>query len=262
MSETLCKICNSKTKQLFTAKVLQKYDVQYFECSNCGFVQTESVYWLKEAYESSMNLSDTGIAVRNLRLSRIATTILFLFFGTKKRYVDYAGGYGLFTRLMRDVGFDFYWSDPFTPNLLARGFEAKENERFTLATSFESFEHFDNPKEELKKILAKADNLLISTEIIPSPPPKINDWWYYGFAHGQHIAFYTKHAMRLLAEQHGLSYYGAGNIHLFTARPLPLFGKVLFAIPFRKIILYITSNLLITFIKTRTFSDMSSLKGS
>lgn len=260
MSETVCKICNSKTKQLFTAKVLQKYDVQYFECSNCGFVQTESVYWLKEAYESSMNLSDTGIAMRNLRLSRIATTILFLFFGTKKRYVDYAGGYGLFTRLMRDVGFDFYWSDPFTPNLLARGFEAKENERFTLATSFESFEHFDNPKEELKKILAKADNLLISTELVPSPTPDVQKWWYYAPDHGQHIAFYTKKAFKILAKDLGIHYYNCDNIHLFTSKRLSFLGSLIFFIPLSKYLLFFSSYLFAVLCASKTTADMNKLK--
>ncbi len=38
-------------------------------------------------------------------------------------FLDYAGGYGVFTRLMRDIGFDFYWHDPYTQNLFANGFE-------------------------------------------------------------------------------------------------------------------------------------------
>ncbi len=261
MSETLCKICNSKTKHLFNAKVLRKYDVDYFECISCGFVQTESVYWLKEAYENSMNLSDTGIAVRNLRLSRIATTILFLFFGTKKRYLDYAGGYGLFTRLMRDIGFDFYWSDPFTPNLLARGFEDKTNEKFTLATSFESFEHFDNPKEEVKKILLKADNILISTELLPAPTPKITDWWYYAPEHGQHIAFYTKRTFQLLAQQSNMHYYNADNIHLLANKPMSFFARGLFYIPGIKYLFYLFSYPISWKMRSKTKADMEQLKG-
>jgi hypothetical protein len=234
--------------------------VEYFECTNCGFVQTESAYWLKEAYENSMNLSDTGIAMRNLRLSRVTTSILFLFFRGQKRFIDYAGGYGLFTRLMRDIGFDFYWSDPYTPNLLARGFEANPNEKFAVATSFECFEHFDNPKEELIKILKHADNLLISTELIPSPPPVVKDWWYYAPDHGQHIAFYTKKSFMILAKNVGMHYYNSDNIHLLTSKPISSIGSFIFSLPFSKHLFYVASFVFTFFYSSKTIHDMYKLK--
>ncbi|MBK7438832.1 MAG: hypothetical protein IPK94_03535 [Saprospiraceae bacterium] len=52
---------------------------------------------------------------------------------------------------MRDYGFDYYWSDNYCQNLLARGFEAKQNEYFDAITAFELFEHILNPLEEVKK---------------------------------------------------------------------------------------------------------------
>ena len=41
----------------------------------------------------------------------------------KGKVVDFAGGYGILVRMLRDKGIDAYWSDQFTPNLLSRGFE-------------------------------------------------------------------------------------------------------------------------------------------
>ena len=97
-----CKICQNQTKKLFNAKVLYKYDVDYFQCQTCGFGQTEKPYWLDEAYISSMNLSDTGVMYRCERMSKITTSLLFLFFKMKGKFLDYAGGFGVFTRQMHE----------------------------------------------------------------------------------------------------------------------------------------------------------------
>ena len=109
-------------------------------------------------------------------------------------FLDYAGGYGVFTRLMRDIGFDFYWHDPYTQNLFANGFEddLKSNSKFELLTAFEVFEHLVNPKEELEKMLRFSDTIVFSTELMPQEIPDPEEWWYYGFNHGQHISFYTR----------------------------------------------------------------------
>jgi hypothetical protein len=48
---------------------------------------------------------------RNINLSKMVATILLLFFDFRRKFLDYAGGYGVFVRLMRDIGFDFYWYD-------------------------------------------------------------------------------------------------------------------------------------------------------
>jgi hypothetical protein len=44
-------------------------------------------------------------------------------FDANNRFIDYGGGYGLFVRLMRDAGFDYYWFDKFCDNVLSKGFE-------------------------------------------------------------------------------------------------------------------------------------------
>ena len=125
-----CKICTSETVKVFNTKILNKYYVDYFQCSFCNFVQTEKPYWLEESYQNPMNLTDTGIMLRNERSARIVTSVIFLFFNKSFKFLDYAGGYGVFTRIMRDKGFDFYWDDPYTKNVLSRGFEKKDNQTF------------------------------------------------------------------------------------------------------------------------------------
>ena len=50
----------------------------------------------------------------------------YIFFNKNVAYLDVDGGYGMLTRLMRDYGFHFYWTDPYCQNILARGFEVEK----------------------------------------------------------------------------------------------------------------------------------------
>ena len=119
----ICPICDSERKEIFTAKILHQYEIKYFLCDNCGLLQTEEPFWLNEAYSSAIADTDTGIVARNLSISKKLTCILYFLFNKEGKYLDIAGGYGLLTRLMRDIGFDFYWQDVYCQNIFAEGFE-------------------------------------------------------------------------------------------------------------------------------------------
>lgn len=217
-----CRICNSDTKVAFEEKVLNKHNVAYYQCKNCNYLFTEDPYWLDEAYKSAINISDTGIIYRNIQFSRICSVIIDIYFDRHKIFLDYAGGYGLFTRMMRDIGFDFYWIDKYSENLLARGFEYDENknDNFEVVTAFEVFEHFVDPVKELEQLLSYGRNIIFSTELLPEPIPKPDEWWYYGFTHGQHVSFYSKKALMILGKKYGLNFYSMKGIHIFTEKKI------------------------------------------
>jgi hypothetical protein len=224
---TRCNICQSDSKEIFKSLILKKYNVPYYECSKCGFIQTEKPHWLDEAYKSAINTCDTGLLARNQRFSETCSLLLYYFLGDNTAHLDYAGGYGVFTRLMRDIGFNFYWHDPYCQNLFAQGFEYKPESRnkIGLITAFEVFEHFTDPKTELEKMLLISRNILFSTDLIPQPRPKLADWWYYAPEHGQHISFYTRKSLEIIASMHNLHFYTDGKrLHLFSDKKLPLFG--------------------------------------
>lgn len=250
-----CRICHSETSVIFEGRMLRKYDVRYYHCDNCGFLFTEDPYWLKEAYEDSMNISDTGILLRNLSLSRFASVIIFFLFDRKAKFLDYAGGYGVFTRLMRDIGFDFYWYDPYTKNVLARGFEGAESGRYEIVTSFESFEHFVDPLVELERMLKISDNIFFSTTLLPSLVPRPDRWWYYGLEHGQHIAFYSERTLSYMAKKHGMNAYSFLNIHLITSKKIDvLIYKLLIGASILGL-----SEIVRRCMRSKTFSDMQDL---
>ena len=218
-----CRVCNMQLEAIFSTVLLQIYSVKYFKCSQCGYVQTEEPFWLKEAYDTPINDSDTGMIMRNLWHRNIAATLIYFLFNKKGKFLDYGGGYGVFVRLMRDVGFDFYWQDKHTENLFAQGFEFSESEELSvdLLTCFEAFEHFVEPRAELENLLSISRNILLSTEFIPESTPPPDEWWYYGTEHGQHIGFFQKKTFEFLAIKYNLYFYTNGqNIHLLTEKKL------------------------------------------
>ena len=224
-----CKVCTKQTTAVFEARMLGKYTVTYYHCQHCGFLQTEEPYWLDEAYKSPINIMDTGILSRNIRLSEITAALLYSSFNIRKKYLDFAGGYGIFTRLMRDIGFDFYWHDPYTENMVSRGFEYDGNDcnDIELITSFESFEHFTNPIEEIENMLAISKNIIFSTSLMPTPMPQPEQWWYYGLEHGQHISFFSCKTLEYIAQKYGLNLYSDnGDIHMFTTKNIVDFDRV------------------------------------
>lgn len=211
-----CRLCGHATSKAFDGELLGR-TVAYYDCSCCGYVQTEQPVWLAEAYESSINLSDTGILQRNIRNANIVLVTLWLLRHLKSRVVDCAGGYGILVRLLRDAGVDAYWHDPYTKNLLAQGFEYKNELAAELVTAFEAFEHFVDPQEELDRLLKIAPNVLISTELIPDPTPKQDAWWYYGKEHGQHIGFFRLKTLQKMADARGLCLVSDGrSFHMLT----------------------------------------------
>lgn len=250
-----CKICNGKTKFAKELTLMGKHRAIYNRCENCNFMFAENPHWLKEAYEDPINTTDTGYVLRNVYLSKI-TLILFTFlFGTKKTYLDYAGGYGMLARLMRDYGLNFLTYDPFTKNLFAKGFEYK-NQEISAVTCFECFEHLENPITELEKILKISNNIFFSTRLLPKEIPD-SSWEYYGIEHGQHISFYSTKTLRYIAEKYKLNYYtNNDNLHLLTKKKI---NKYLF-----KVILKLNKIQLDLFIRktlsSKTSSDSEFLK--
>ncbi|TLD42257.1 MAG: Methyltransferase type 11 [Candidatus Jettenia ecosi] len=221
-----CKICDLESPEFSRAKVLKKYDIKYFRCNHCGFIQTEEPYWIDEAYSDVINRSDIGLVSRSITFCRIVKVLVFAFFNRNVKFIDYAGGYGLFVRMMRDIGFDFYHYDKYCPNLFAQDFESKSNGscQYELLTAFEVFEHLASPIDEIQEMLSFSRNILFTTQLVPANTPMPNDWWYYGLDHGQHVSFYSQKSLSIIAEKFNLNIYSNGrSFHLLAEKKISPF---------------------------------------
>jgi len=159
---------------------------------------------------------------RNLHLAESTAKLLASSFNKTGQFLDYAGGYGLFTRLMRDKGFKFYNTDIYCQNLFAESFDLvglPPGTSFELTTAFEVFEHLPKPIEEINAMLKYADNLLFTTELQPAGLDDMSSWAYIAPETGQHIAFYNEKSLAHVAKQAGFNFYTDGSfLHLFTRR--------------------------------------------
>jgi hypothetical protein len=220
----LCKICNSEMRWVFLTRILGKYDVNYFFCRECGFLCTEQPYWLAEAYTDAIVMSDTGTVSRTILVARKLATALYFCLPDhgQGKWLDYAGGYGTLTRLMRDYGFDFYWSDKYSANLFARGFELPEGAKCVGITAVEAIEHSEDPHSFIGTILEQtgANYFLFTTELFAGEPLAPEAWWYYGLNSGQHISLFQARTLSKLAANLGCHYYSLGGLHLFSKTPV------------------------------------------
>lgn len=218
-----CPICKSNGKKIFCGKILKKYIAQYYQCPKCAFVFIEKPYWLEEAYLNPITSIDTGIMSRNIDNVLVTNVLIKNYFSKNKIFLDYGGGYGIFTRMMRDIGYNCLWQDKFSENHLAREFEYEGNIRFELVTAFELFEHLEEPMNEIKYIFNITDSLLFSTLIYDKKRNyrKFNSWWYYSPETGQHISFYSEITLTYIAKKIGVNYYKINDgLHLYTKRKI------------------------------------------
>lgn len=202
----------------FSATLLRQFEVAYYLCPKCGFLRTEEPYWLEQAYYEAIAVTDTGLVQRNNSIAMKLAALIYFELDSRGIYVDVAGGYGLLVRIMRDLGFDFFWSDKFCQNLFARGFEVdKASGSITALTAIEVLEHVHDPlafiTQEMETFGSRT--LIFSTELYQGASPPKN-WWYYSFANGQHISFYKLQTLQFIAERLGLKIYSAHGIHMLT----------------------------------------------
>lgn len=222
MSEAMfkCRLCEHLCIYKFSKKILGKYQVSYFECSNCLSLQTESPYWLNEAYGEQAEKYDTGKASRTLEnFFNLPSLCNHLQIDASKPSVDWGGGGGLFTRLMRDIGYNFFCFDSYLKSEFAIGFLWSNQSGYTpLITAFEVVEHFEEPSIEWGKIFKlNPDFLICSTEIYSQQG---EDWFYLSPHNGQHIFFYSEFSLALIAQCHGYVVYNIGRYIIFCKIPL------------------------------------------
>lgn len=220
-----CPICDSKLEFSFENKVLGKHDASYDYCTGCGFLRARSPHWLDEAYSSAIASTDTGLVDRNNSVARKLASVLFGVLGERGQglYADMAGGYGMLTRLMRDYGYDFYWLDKYCDNLMARGFEYKtELGPCRAVTAVEIMEHLEDPLAFIRDALeqTRSDAFIFTTELFEGSPPAPEQWWYYSFETGQHIAFFQRRTLEVMAAKLGLSFASGGGLHIFSKQPV------------------------------------------
>jgi Methyltransferase domain len=214
VSDEACRLCDGHLVPKFSLMALRKYEVQYFECDRCGSLQTESPYWLDDAYSSNLSNLDTGAVQRNLQ-NLAAAYLVSKIFGVNDA-LDFGGGDGLLCRLLRDYNVNCYVKDRYAVPTYSQGFSEPDFAAPNLVLAFEVFEHFATPARELEDLFrSRPTVLLASTEIYCRQGA---EWWYLASESGQHIFFYSEKALQMIAAQFGYSHLRSGGFVLFVRK--------------------------------------------
>jgi hypothetical protein len=214
-----CRLCGGTAIRQFRLALLEKYDVDFSRCSQCESLQTDEPFWLNEAYADQRRFFDTGAVSRNQTLLMYMWYVTRLFgFGDRTTVLDWGGGDGLLTRMMRDVGIDAYHFDKYATNRYAAGFDDALDRRYDIVTAFEVWEHLPNPAEAIEEIFSRKPAVhFLTTELYTGQG---SDWGYIWPTTGRHIFFFSPKAMTFIAQKYGYSLLSVGRYTLFTRRAL------------------------------------------
>ncbi len=214
-----CRLCGGTTDLQFNKVVLNKYDVGYHRCRDCHSLQTDVPFWLAETYSTPCPARDTGIVQRNVLFARFTSLLARLLkIDPQDRCLDWGGGNGLFCRMMRDRGMNFHNYDKYVEPFYCIGFSAdpKSDERTTLVTAFEVFEHLPEPRTDLEAIFALDPDVIIFSTLLYRG--QTDDWSYLANLRGAHVFFYSHKGLAQVGAEFGYDFIEGAELHLFIKR--------------------------------------------
>lgn len=227
-SVSRCPLCRGTTTRFGEGTVLGDVPVTYMRCSHCASISLPRPTWLDRAYSDAISALDVGLLERCLQLANVTHAVVAAEGLQREECLDFAGGYGTLTRLMRDRGIAFHHADPYCDNIFARGFEGELPRRYALITAFEVLEHLTDPVADLAAVAASTDLLLVTTQVLPDPPPQPGAWDYYAPETGQHVTFSTVAGLRALASALDYRLTTSGRlVHVLHRRPLRRATRIL-----------------------------------
>ena len=186
--------------------------VRYDLCEECGFCfAPEFAHWTRDDFARRIYNAEyvtvdpdyTGVR------PRANAQLLMNMFGehvSRIRHLDYGGGTGLMSAILRDAAWQSTSYDVFADG----GGKLPELGKFDLITSFEVFEHVVDGRRlvaDLSSLLSDDGLILFSTLLsdgnIAHGRPL--EWWYAAPRNG-HISLYSRKSLAVLAARSGLRF--------------------------------------------------------
>jgi hypothetical protein len=214
-----CRLCGARADFRNRMRLLGRYDVRYYVCSECGSLETEEPYWLDDAYGATGIGDDVGAGQRTIDLVLKTSALLHhLKIPGHAECIDFGGGIGLFTRLMRDRGFNFASYDRYAQPFFSdrHSLSSMAGRSPAVVTAFEVLEHFPNPAQDLEQLFGGHPALVIATTELFTGQDE--SWFYLGDGTGQHVFFYSPRAIAGIARRFGYALAVVGGLIVFLER--------------------------------------------
>lgn len=180
--------------------------IYYAICGDCGFCfAPEFADWSLEAFEERIYnkdyiLVDPDYVEKRPRQNAGMLLSMFPSAGTAIRHLDYGGGNGMLSRLLREAKWDSSTYDPFVDKERPVASLGK----FNLITAFEVFEHVPDVQAlmaDLRTLLSPGGLILFSTLLSDGnidAQQRLN-WWYASPRNG-HISLFSRKSLGILAQ--------------------------------------------------------------
>lgn len=228
MAEVNCPICGAPADIAFSVHLRDERTKPLFRCSKCSFRFFAEPDWLEPSFSEELNEFDLGAVARCLFVADFVTAI---FPPRRNSYkaLDWGGGDGLLTRVLRERGVNCVWHDPFVKPRFVGDAIYEPNSHVEVTVASEVFLHLTDPVSVLRSLLSQSD-LVIVTAVVP-PKEMTAQWWYLMPETGQHVSFYPSIALEALAKQTNSRLCSDGRFfHTFSHRRLSLTTRTLIRI--------------------------------
>ncbi len=199
--------------------------IYYGICSKCGFSHAPEMYeWSLEQFEARVYNADYVNVDPDYLEARPSANADFLirFVGAaaaRLRHLDYGGGHGLLSDMLRDAGWNSQSYDPFVD----RALDVATLGTFSLITAFEVFEHVPDVQRlmaELGRLIGGEGVVLFSTLLGEGkmvPNSRIT-WWYASPRNG-HVSIFTQVSLAMLSSRYGMQFGSLSpNLHALWRR--------------------------------------------
>ena len=188
-----CKLCGSKVKKEISI------EDRYYYCQNCEliFIEKDSEPSLQQEYEVYQSHENTHENEGYVNMFKdFINELLSEHLEEINKVLEYGCGPGpVLADILENRGLDVTKYDPFFyPDV-----EFKKC-KYDLITSTEVFEHFQNPKEEIEKLidLLNPNGYLAVMTSFHQGIEHFKDWWYR--RDSTHITFYNLTTFKYLEE--------------------------------------------------------------
>jgi len=235
LPETVCSVCGGicslldvldfnksceESNGLFLE--LSGFLIDYLLCSRCGFCFAPQIAnWSLEEFEDKI-YNDQYIKVDpdyvDVRPRLNAANLISLFgeHSGSIRHLDYGGGSGLLSSLLKESNWNSCSYDPF----VNKGMNPEEIGKFDLVSAFEVFEHVPAPSEMMKNLrsILSPDGMVVFSTLVSDgnifPNQRLN--WSYASPRNGHISLFSRKSLHWLAEKNGFHFSSLSDIyHIF-----------------------------------------------
>lgn len=205
--------------------------VYYSQCQNCSFTfAPEFKNWSDEDFlaniynEKYVEVDPDYVNVRPASNFELINKT----FGEHRhgiRHLDYGGGNGKLSDLLKSDGWNSQTYDPFPKNET----DPSSLGKFNLITAFEVFEHVPDVNRLLRDLVGLMDAsclIIFSTLILDGNINKNErlNWWYASPRNG-HISLFSSKSLALLGQKNKIIFGSFGPAYHFYLNQLPKWAK-------------------------------------